>query len=68
MVSRNFSRFSRFPEKGVIFPPLTSVVFSLVASAIFLVVVFVVVFGSGFFCLSRASKNRSVGALSSGVV
>ena len=68
MVSRNFSRFSCFPEKGVIFPPLTLVVFSLVASAIFLVVVFVVVFGSGFFFSSRASKNRSVGALSSGVV
>ena len=68
IVSKNFSRCSRFPEKGVIFPPLTSVVFSLVASVIFLVIVFAVIFGSGFFCSSKASKNRSVGALSSGVV
>ena len=72
IVSKNFSRCSRFPKKGVIFPPLTSVVFSLVASVIFSVVVFAVVFGfgsgSGFFCSSKASKNRSAGALSSGVV
>ena len=72
IVSKNFSRCSRFPEKGVIFPPLTSVVFSLVASVIFSVIVFAVVFGfgsgSGFLCSSKASKNRSAGALSSDVV
>ena len=56
----------------MIFPPLTSVVFSLVVSAILFVVVFSVIFGfgsgSGFLCLSNALKNRSAGALSSGVV
>ena len=40
-------------------PPLISGVF---VSAIFLLVVFVVAVGSGLFCSSRASKNRSVGA------
>ena len=39
-----------------------------VRSAIFLVVVVVFVVGSDFFCSSKASKKRLVGALSSGVV
>ena len=68
MVSRNFSRVSRFPEKGVIFPPLTSVVLLSVASVIFLLVVFAVVDGPDFFCSNKASKNHSVGVLSSGEV
>ena len=65
MVSKNFLSVSLFPAKGVILPPFISVALFSLVSAIFFVVVFVV---SGFLCSSSASKNRSVGALSSGVV
>ena len=68
MVSRNFSKVSLFPEKGVIFPPLISgaLLLSLLSSSIF--VGFLAVGVSGFLCSNRASKNRSVGALNSGVI
>ena len=65
MVSKNFSSVSLFPAKGVILPPFISVALFLLVSAIFFEVVIVV---SGFLCSSSASKNHSVGALSSGVV
>ena len=68
MVSRNFSSVSLFPAKGVILPPLISVVLLLLLSAIFIGFLVIAVVGSGFLCSRSASKNHSVGALSSGVV
>ena len=68
MKSYRFQEFFKgfpFPAKGVIFPPFISVVLFSVRLAIFLMVI---VAGSGFLCSSSASKNRSVGALNSGVV
>ena len=70
IVLRKFSRVSLFLEKGVIFPPLTSVV-TFIGASFFSVIFFVGVSiggSSGFLSSSSALKNRSVGALSSGVV
>ena len=68
MVSRNFSKVSLFPEKGVIFPPLISgaLLLSLLSSSIF--VGFLKVGVTGFLHSNKASKNRSVGVLNLGVV
>ena len=49
----------------MIFPPFILVVLFSVMSAIFFAVV---VAGSDFLCSNNASKNRSVGALNSGVI
>ena len=67
-VSRNFSKVSLFPEKGVIFPPLIlgAPLLSLLSSSIF--VGFLAVGVSGFLHSNKASKNCSVGVLNSGVV
>ena len=65
-----FSSVFLFPEKGAIFPPLTSGV-PFVAVSFFSVILLagVSVVGSlGFLCPSRASKNCLAGALSSGIV
>ena len=69
-VSKNFSKFSLFPEKGVIFPPFMT---SLIAAFEVLLIVTGWVVGSGvgvvgFFVSSSAWKSCSAGALNSGVV
>ena len=68
MVSRNFSKVSLFPEKGVILPPLISgpLLLSLLSSSIFVGFLAVGVFG--FLRSSKALKNCSVGALNLGVI
>ena len=69
IVSRNFSRVSLFPVKGVIFPPFISLI--LLSVELFIIRGSLVVFGfgvAGFLLLSSAWKNCSVGVLSSGVV
>ena len=69
IVSRNFSRVSLFPAKGVIFPPLISLI--LLSVVLFIVRGSFVVVGfsvAGFLVLSSAWKSCSVGVLSSGVV
>ena len=70
MVSRNLSSVSLFPAKGVIFPPLISVVLLSLLSLSFIFVGFlmIAVVGSGFLCSRSASKNHSVGTLNSGVI
>ena len=68
MVSRNFSSVSLFPAKGVIFPPLILVVLLSLLLVIFVGFLVIAVVVSGFLCSRSASKNRSVGALNSGVV
>ena len=68
MVSKNFSNVSLFPAKGVIFPPFISV--ALLSLLSFILVGFLVttVVVSGSLHSRSASKNRSIGALNSGVV
>ena len=69
IISRNFSRVSLFPAKGVIFPPFILLILSSVE--LFIVHGLFVVSGFGvvrLLVLSSAWKNCSVGALSSGVV
>ena len=70
MVSRNFSRLSLFPAKGVIFPPLILAVLLLLLLLSFILIGFLMtaVVISGFICSRSASKNRSVGAPNSGVI